>query len=57
MHIILNHSSMVPIYEQLMEQIKSEIIQSVLKRRRGASVCEDACRGASHQRTDRKESL
>ena len=31
MHIILNHSSMVPIYEQLMEQIKSEIIQSVLK--------------------------
>ena len=31
MHIILNHSSMVPIYEQLMDQIKSEIIQSVLK--------------------------
>lgn len=31
MHIILNHSSMMPIYEQLMDQIKSEIIQSVLK--------------------------
>lgn len=31
MHIILNHSSMVPIYEQLMEQIKSDIIQSGLK--------------------------
>ena len=31
MHIILNHSSMVPIYEQLMEQIKSEIINSSLK--------------------------
>ena len=30
MHIILNHSSMVPIYEQLMEQIKSDLIQSVL---------------------------
>ena len=30
MHIILNHSSMVPIYEQLMEQIKSEIFQSNL---------------------------
>lgn len=30
MHILLNHSSMVPIYEQLMEQIKSEIIQSNL---------------------------
>lgn len=31
MHIILKHSSMVPIYEQLMEQIKSDIIQSELK--------------------------
>ena len=31
MHIILNHSSMVPIYEQLMEQIKSDIIQAELK--------------------------
>lgn len=31
MHIILNHSSMVPICEQLMEQIKSDIIQSELK--------------------------
>lgn len=31
MHIILNHSSMVSIYEQLMEQIKSDIIQSELK--------------------------
>lgn len=31
MHIILNNSSMIPIYEQLMEQIKSAIIQSVLK--------------------------
>ena len=30
MHIILNHSSMVPIYEQLIEQIKSQIIQSTL---------------------------
>ena len=31
MHIILNQSSMVPIYEQLMEQIKSDIINSSLK--------------------------
>lgn len=30
MHIILNHSSMVPIYEQLVEQIKTEILQSEL---------------------------
>lgn len=31
MRIILNHSSMVPIYEQLMEQIKSEIFENELK--------------------------
>ena len=31
MKIIINHSSMVPIYEQLMEQIKSEIINTALK--------------------------
>ncbi|MCR5294122.1 MAG: GntR family transcriptional regulator [Lachnospiraceae bacterium] len=31
MHIILNNSSMIPIYEQLMEQIKSEIICGNLK--------------------------
>ena len=30
MRIILNHSSMVPIYEQLMEQIKSEIFENKL---------------------------
>lgn len=31
MQIILNHSSMVPIYEQLEEQIKSRIISKELK--------------------------
>ena len=31
MKIIINNTSMVPIYEQLMEQIKSEIIYSRLK--------------------------
>ena len=31
MKIIINNSSMLPIYEQLMEQIKSDIIQSELK--------------------------
>ena len=38
MHIILNHSSMVPIYEQLMEQIKSEIINTALKEGEGTYV-------------------
>lgn len=31
MHIILNNSLMIPIYEQLMEQIKSEIISGKLE--------------------------
>lgn len=31
MHIILNNTSMVPIYEQLMEQIKNLIISGELK--------------------------
>ena len=31
MHIILNNSSMVPIYEQLVDQIKSMIISGELK--------------------------
>lgn len=31
MHIILNNTSMVPIYEQLMDQVKSEILSGALK--------------------------
>lgn len=31
MHIILNNSSMIPIYEQLMEQVKSQIISGEIK--------------------------
>ena len=31
MHIILNNTSMVPIYEQLMDQVKREIINGSLK--------------------------
>lgn len=31
MHIILNNNSMVPIYEQLMDQVKSAIISGELK--------------------------
>ena len=31
MHIILNNASLVPIYEQLVEQIKSEIISGSLR--------------------------
>lgn len=35
MHIIINNSSMIPVYEQLMEQIKSEIINGELKETEG----------------------
>lgn len=31
MHIIINHSSMVPIYEQIMDQIKKTIVNGTLK--------------------------
>lgn len=31
MHIILNHSSMIPIYEQLVDQVKNLIITDELK--------------------------
>lgn len=31
MHIILNHSSMIPIYEQLIDQVKSHIIDGELQ--------------------------
>lgn len=31
MKIVINHSSMVPIYEQIMEQIKAQVISGELK--------------------------
>lgn len=31
MHFILNHSSMIPLYEQLMEQIKRQILSGAWK--------------------------
>lgn len=31
MHIILNHSSMIPIYEQIMDQVKNQIIAGEMK--------------------------
>lgn len=35
MHIIINNSSMIPVYEQLMDQIKQEIILGTLKEGEG----------------------
>ncbi|MGN0367796.1 MAG: GntR family transcriptional regulator [Wujia sp.] len=35
MHIILNNSSMIPIYEQLMDQIKAQILSGKLKDNEG----------------------
>ena len=31
MHIILNHTSMIPIYEQLVDQVKNQIITGKLQ--------------------------
>ena len=53
MHIILNHSSMVPIYEQLMEQIKSEIINTALKE--GEAL--PSVRGTADQCADRQKGV
>lgn len=46
MHIILNNSSMIPIYEQLMEQIKNEIISGGLKGGGSTSFRKNAFGGA-----------
>ena len=35
MHIILNNSSMIPIYEQVVDQIKNEILNGSLKENEG----------------------
>ena len=55
MHIILNHSSMVPIYEQLMEQIKN--YQYSIKRRRGAPIRPFSGRGTADQCADRQKGV
>lgn len=31
MHIILNHTSMIPIYEQVVDQVKNQIITGILQ--------------------------
>ena len=31
MQVIVNHSSMQPIYEQIVEQVKGQIIKGILK--------------------------
>ncbi len=45
MHIIINHSSMVPIYEQIMDQIKTSIISGELV----ADTCLPSVRALSAQ--------
>ena len=57
MHIILNHSSMVPIYEQLMEQIKSDIIQSELKEGEALPSVRTLAGGTSDQCAHSKKKL
>ena len=46
MKIIINHSSMQPIYEQITDQIKAMIIDGTFKGRGNASLCENFGEGA-----------
>ena len=39
MYLIINHSSMQPIYEQIVEQIKEKIINGEFSEEDDASVC------------------
>ena len=45
MKIIINNTSMVPIYEQIMEQIKAQIISGELKENRYIAVRENNGKG------------
>ena len=49
MKIIINSSSMVPIYEQIMDQIKAQITAGDLR--------EDSCKRPEDQRPDGQEGV
>ena len=57
MHIIINNSSMVPIYEQIMDQIKTAIIKGRATSRHRVTVCPQSVKGAEDQCPDSQESL
>ena len=56
MKIIINNSSMVPIYEQIMEQIKAQIISGELKENDILPSVNDG-KGTEDQCTYRKEGI
>ena len=57
MKIIINNSSMVPIYEQIMEQIKAQIISGELKENDILPSSENDGKGTEDQCTYRKEGI
>ena len=57
MNIIINHSSMQPIYEQIMGQIKERIMHGELKEDTALPSVRYICKGIESQCTDGQESL
>ena len=57
MKIIINSSSMVPIYEQIMDQIKSLITGGDLKQNDASSFSPNSCKRVEDQCADCKESV
>ena len=57
MHIIINNSSMVPIYEQIIDQIKSAIIRGELQPDTVLPSVRSLSKGTEDQCPDCEESL
>lgn len=56
MKIIINSSSMVPIYEQIMDQIKAQITAGDLRKRR-TPLCPYSCERPEDQCSDCQEGV
>ena len=52
MNIIINHSSMIPIYEQITAQIKASVMDGILKADDALCLQYVLCQGTQNQRAD-----
>ncbi len=57
MKIIINSSSMVPIYEQIVDQVKAQIISGELKEDDNLPSVRNLVKRIEDQRTDCKKSI
>ena len=57
LNLIINHTSMEPIYEQIVAQIKAEVIEGRMTAGRCASIGEGTFKRAEDQCADSKKSL